>query len=1007
MRNIAHLAFASTQPALHLAPHTLWGRPTTTDRLGTTIWAPHPPSSGPCLDIAERCRRAIRLRKLPSSFWQLFGRPLSPANTAKIYPPREQAAAGAPAPPPGENGAPRLNAVTTYPYQQPTRPPPSPICQASPSTVEASPQRTPGPTRVRASVACLKCRSSKTKCDNEGEKSQCKACQAKNAECIYQSTTGSSVVGASRRESTTDGDLPAKKRQRKVAAHAPGVPIYSAPLRPRSVDGLGTYEDALESPLLTAEVWAELFGIYETHLAIDFPFFHRRVFLSCIRERPQIGLPSDSRLDASSAMPQPQYPPLLLAFLTQTARFCPKLIEHKNNNPIETANFYAEATRYHMGKCDFPGEPTLEKVQALLLLGYHEWTALQGRKGWVRIGTAIRCAQGLSYQFDADQDDRKPAMLKEPERRLSEKDQFILREIQRRTFWSCCLLDCYMSWGENRPRMLSAEDFQRIQLPCSKGAFEFGRKVRTRLLGETNAAYARRRNALRELAMRQHNQSGYPQQAIPFEEVKWEVEFEGELPWYITIVDLFGEIVKWSCSGGRRQEGATPPWDENTKFKKLENKLRLFKQELPDQLQLTAENNQDRVYNGSDNYLLIHALYTVCTVFLYREYMAMAPWAEKKPVGPLDEPLIRARPPTEDYWINQAQECWKVCKEFIDLLADMQSARRKSDLPQMPIVAFASFTVGLCTIYCHYFPNMDPARSLSSRRRPRAHDVAHNYLETILERFSMGASWVKQLASWQRYYRTTRERYKESGGKVGDSPQSSTSDSSGGGLKDYLELFEKTHKEFGNIHAKHDGSWTDKELDLADSILPQEDSHAERNASSNPTRLKRETEEVSMSKPVLTSGFTVVNPSKSSAADGNGVPANMPVAGGPCHGPHMDGNTLSGATLHQRVQDQSSFYNNSYHLPASAPFSDQVGYSGEVNTAPLNRLLGFGYRGLQNLEDFTPVMCADEENMVYNMYGIDPYYNGLDFTGNSTYDQSQWPPNPPGTDIYAYQHQPR
>lgn len=238
------------------------------------------------------------------------------------------------------------------------------------------------------------------------------------------------------------------------------------------------------------------------------------------------------RAGTPSAMPQPHYAPLLLAFLTQTARFHPKLVQQKGT-PVDTALFYAEATRSQMGKCDFPGEPTLEKVQALLMLGYHEWTALQGRKGWVRIGTAIRCAQSLNYQFDAELDDRKPGMGKEVDLRLSDKDLFILRETQRRTFWSCCLLDRYLSWGKNRPPMLNSDDFQKIQLPCSDGAFNFGRQVQTRLLGEADECYKERRESLRN-------------------DIKWEVgDSEGELTWYIKVVDLFGEIVKWSCSNGK------------------------------------------------------------------------------------------------------------------------------------------------------------------------------------------------------------------------------------------------------------------------------------------------------------------------------------------------------------------------------------------------------------------------------------------------------------------------
>ncbi|KAF2856098.1 hypothetical protein T440DRAFT_485244 [Plenodomus tracheiphilus IPT5] len=1012
LRNTAHLAFASSQPALHLAPRTFWG---THRRPPLTTTA-----AGPCLDTAEHYSRAGRPRN-PPSLLVLSRRPIDPENTAKIFPLREQGAAGAPAPPPGENGAPRLNAVTAYPHHHPTRPPPSPVGQASPSTVEESPQRTPGPTRVRASIACLKCRSSKTKCDNEGdEKTACKACKLKNTDCIYQSSTGSNVGSASRRESTADGD---RKATTQGTTHVTGVPIYSASQRPKSVIGLGSVEDALESPMLTAEVWAELFGIYETHLAIDFPFFHRRVFLSCIRERPPIGMPSECISDSPSVMPQPHYPPLLLAFLTQTARFCPKLVEQKNNDPVETATFYADATRYQMGKCDFPGVPTLEKVQALLLLGYHEWTALQGTKGWVRIGTAIRCAQGLGYQFDADQDNR-PIVVKEYEQRLSEKDHFILREVQRRTFWSCCLLDRYLSWGGNRPPMLNAKcDFQRIQLPCSRGSFEFGRKVRTRLLGETNAAYTERRKQIRELGTRQYDRRNNPQRTVQFDEVKWEVEPEGELLWYITIVDLFGEIVKWSCNGGRRQEGTIPPWDDNTEFRKLEKKLQQFKTELPDQLQLTAENNQDRVYNGSEPYLLIHALYTVCTVFLYREYMAMAPWTVQKPVGPLDEPLIRAIPPSEDYWIEQARRCWKVCKEFIDFLDALQSARTSAalPLPQVPTVAFASFTVALCTIYCHYFPNMDPDRNLSSRRQPRAHDVAHKYLGTILERFPMAVSWVKQLASWQRYYRDTRARYKESGGKVGDSPQSSTSDTGGGGLKDYLDFFEKTHKEFGDMNAKHDRQWTDKEQDLADSGLPHEDNHADHNAPSNTGRMKRETEEVRVNTPVQASpGFTSVNQPRPNPANEQRVPIDAPVVGEPCYAQH--GNAPGEERMRPRAHVQP-YYDHSYsyvgmsnthiqpsvthELPRAGPIPDPAGYNPEA----VNQMELDGRTTFHTYQDFAPNFFGEDSvSLNIPLYNTDPNggYYPAPFIPNSGFAGNDgWSMNHMGMGGYPYPHQPQ
>lgn len=142
-----------------------------------------------------------------------------------------------------------------------------------------------------------------------------------------------------------------------------------------------------------------------------------------------------------------------------------------------------------------------------------------------------------------------------------------------------------------------------------------------------------------------------------------------------------------------RQEGSTPPWNEKTTFKQLEHKLQLLKAGLPEQLQLTPENTQDRIYNGSDKYVLIHAMYMMCTVWLYREYMAMMPWKLTFPQGPLDEPLITEKPPHPNYWIDQAKACFGACKDFADLLHSVHSSSSNNRLVETPTVAFATFTV--------------------------------------------------------------------------------------------------------------------------------------------------------------------------------------------------------------------------------------------------------------------------------------------------------------------------
>lgn len=104
----------------------------------------------------------------------------------------------------------------------------SPVNHATPSTVGASgsPLRTPGPlianvsgsaeasgrrqetTRMRSSIACSRCRRSKTKCDNNGIRDStgalapCKSCVASKKVCDYPAPQPAASNHAPRREST-------------------------------------------------------------------------------------------------------------------------------------------------------------------------------------------------------------------------------------------------------------------------------------------------------------------------------------------------------------------------------------------------------------------------------------------------------------------------------------------------------------------------------------------------------------------------------------------------------------------------------------------------------------------------------------------------------------------------------------------------------------------------------------------------------------------------------------
>ena len=211
----------------------------------------------------------------------------------------------------------------------------------------------------------------------------------------------------------------------------------------------------------------------------------------------------------------------------------------------------------------------------------------------------------------------------------------------------------------------------------------------------------------------------------------------------------------------------------------------------------------------------------------------------------MDEPLIDEPPPDPNYWINQARDCARACSDFTQLLHTIGTARVHSDSVQTPTVAFACFAVGICSklfaqslpkekniltmiaIYCHYFPNMDPDNVLSSRLEPRAHDIANSFLFRILKRFKMARSWLCELAEWQRYYRREKKKYRDCGGSVSDSPKSNNSDGvGGGGLKDYAQLFERMHKQFGKTVDDY-SNWSTRDIDLADTRLSHDDDSAE------------------------------------------------------------------------------------------------------------------------------------------------------------------------------------
>jgi len=221
----------------------------------------------------------------------------------------------------------------------------------------------------------------------------------------------------------------------------------------------------------------------------------------------------------------------------------------------------------------------IQRTQAWLMLGLHEWGMCRGAKAWLLIGCAIRAAQAIGLQYEQDLDDepmsRSKTLMCEAERMGVEagrrssianahtEEAFIQQEIRRRTFWSCYIMDRYLSSGKYRPQMLHAHDL-RIQLPASEHSFLFAEKVQTLMLGEEDHRVAGRaqRQSHRQASVMLNASGPHDADMTPSprsvamgesDEEKGRLETgadEGLVSRYIKILEIYGKVVQWSCSGG-------------------------------------------------------------------------------------------------------------------------------------------------------------------------------------------------------------------------------------------------------------------------------------------------------------------------------------------------------------------------------------------------------------------------------------------------------------------------
>ncbi|KAL1896439.1 hypothetical protein Cpir12675_002776 [Ceratocystis pirilliformis] len=606
---------------------------------------------------------------------------------------------------------------------------------------------------MRSTIACLNCRKSKIKCENQGPGGACETCIKAGKECRYndgglslKQVDSHPVVKA---DKEVDRD---KERDRKRFKR------YGDMINPDMSQIVEITRDNLSRDFLTVDLWDKIFDLYEQHFSPELPFIHVQTLRDAIRRKLQ----QDEELPHSTNL-------VLLGLLALTARFHRDLgkyvshfsigYKHRNNSssnnnhnnnssnnntsPKQDTNsaspFYARILVIALGP--LPSAlvvPGVERVQALLMLGVHEW--LQGsnpKASTMYIDAAIRLALSMKMNRELDAPDmplRYRGSIKPNNSPQERQNASLAAEIRRRTMFSCFVLDRFVNLGEDISWMLPAEN-TRLRLP----AYDWGGEK-----SQSNKMFWPRKSSLN---------------------ITDTIYFDNEISFFVRLIDIWGEISKYSSDGGRALDGPNPPWAES-RFKLLNDTLGRLTACMPSTLALSKANYfRCRITTGS-LYISTHTIICLCKIMLHREYVPFVALRCQSPVGPLDPPLLPPAP--GDFWLESANILFEASRDIVKLVEWSGDY-----LPFSPITLFGVWTAAFVGLYARHFPHMDlnchmfdPNKEFNCRREVNitesgATGIAFGTLKKMASCMAAGAIWQETFTYCDNTFHDISRRFNE------------------------------------------------------------------------------------------------------------------------------------------------------------------------------------------------------------------------------------------------------
>ncbi|KAK9422489.1 putative Fungal-specific transcription factor domain-containing protein [Seiridium unicorne] len=530
---------------------------------------------------------------------------------------------------------------------------------------------------MRSSIACLRCRKSKIKCENNGGTSPCDSCLKTGKDCVFK-------LPEPNQAPPKRNDPPsAIKQERDGGSDRKKLKKIDELSKLDNEKGTLFADEVLSAPFLTEDIWDQVLDLYKLHFAPELPFLH----LPTMKEK--LG----RRFRSQLSDPNPDFNLVLLGILTLTARYHTDLVKYlahicnsqggnARSRPVQTqvdpaaaSEYYAETLTRALGSMrNAMGSASVERVQALLMLGLYEWGQTRPNSGglgaWMFVGIAVRMAHFLKLGL-IDRDFRKiHRQLDRPSGNVTESQLILEREINRRTMWSCFVLDRMLACGKERLAIVDSEKLI-IQLPCSEDKFDLEMDASTGFL-----------------------------KSMPSDP---RVTDDSVLSRFVQLVSLWGDISRYSVDGGRVTD-QDPPWDSSTAFYKLRERLFRFEENLPGTFTFSRSNYfKHENHQASSVYVLLHMLRNV--------YIPFVPIRCREPEGPLDSPVFPKEQTPDGFWLDSAEQVFRAAREIIDLI---EICQKKDKLPQSTIVLFAIWTAAFVVLYAIHFEQMDVHRHVLS-----------------------------------------------------------------------------------------------------------------------------------------------------------------------------------------------------------------------------------------------------------------------------------------------------